>query len=185
MSNEAKVNWKSRILDEMRKLMVIVLYLWVMLFVFQLHKTMVLLNEGIYYGYLQGLVFALVNALILGKFMLIAEALHAGERWEHKPLLYSIVFKAAVFSAILLACHLLEESVVKIWHSKTWAAATPDLSAGVIGEVFTMTLMAFVTLIPFFAARELARVLGKQKIRELFLAGERAIPGASAAMPKA
>ena len=77
MSNLEKHNWKARVAEEFGRFLAIAAYLFVLLAVLQLHRGMILMSYGISYSYSQGMIFALVNALVLGKFMLIGEALHA------------------------------------------------------------------------------------------------------------
>ena len=165
MSNLEKHNWKARIAEEFEKLLVIVAYLWVLLVVLQLHRGLILMSYGISYSYSQGMIFALVNSLVLGKFMLIAETLHAGERWQSKTLLYSTLFRSAVFAVILVACHVLEEGLVAVWRGRSfWGGPEMGLS-----EIFSLGLIGFVVLIPFSAFRELQRVVGKTELKSLFL----------------
>ena len=165
MSNLEKHHWKAKIVEELEKLLAIVAYLWVLLVVLQLHRGLILMSHGISYSYLQGMIFALVNALVLGKFMLIAEALHAGERWQSKTLLYSTLFRSAVFAVILVACHVLEEGLVAVWRGRSFWGS-PEMSLSVI---FSLGLIGFVVLIPFSAFRELQRVIGKMELKSLFL----------------
>jgi hypothetical protein len=165
MSNLEKRNWKARVADEFARFLAIAGYLWVLLAVLQLHRGMILMGYGISYSYLKGLVFALVNALILGKFMLIAEALHAAGRWRIKTLLYSTLFRSAVLAAILVACHLLEEGIVAVWRGRSfWGGPKMNLI-----EFLSLGLIAFVVLIPFSAFRELQCVIGKAELKSLFL----------------
>ena len=165
MSNPEKPNWKARLVEESQKFFAMAAYLWVLFAVLQLHKGIVLMSYGISYSYAQGMVFALVNSLVLGKFMLLAEALHAGERWHSKPLLYSTLFRSAVLGLILAACHVLEELLVAAWHGRpVWG--TPELN---FVEIFALALIASVVLIPFCAFRELERVMGKSELRSLLL----------------
>jgi hypothetical protein len=133
MLNEQKRSRKQRLVEELKKLSVVVIYRWVLFTVFSLHRAMILAEYGIGYNYAEGLGFALVNAWILAKFVLIAEALQAGEQLHSKPLLHSILFKCAVLSVILMLCHTLEELVVKMWHERSFpksqAFPFPSLSA--------------------------------------------------------
>lgn len=160
-----KRSWRVKLVEEFQNLLVIVAYIWVLLAVFQLHKGMVLAANGISYSYSAGMVFALVNAVVLGKFMLFAEALHAGEGWRSKPLLHSTLFAAAVFAMILVVCHVLEEVLVAAWHGDS-VSTIPDAK---LVEILSLGLMAFVALIPFFAFRELQRVIGKNELKSLLL----------------
>lgn len=66
---EAKRTWKQRIVQEVKNLAVVLIYLWVFLTVFELHEAIVLSEHNIEYNLAEGLVFALVNAWILAKFV--------------------------------------------------------------------------------------------------------------------
>ena len=118
-----KRNWKDILLEEMKKLSITTIYLWVLLSVFVLHRSVILAEYNIRYS--EQLGFALINSLILAKFILIAEALRAGKKAENKPLWYSILFKSILFSAILMVCHLLEEALVKMWHGSSFTRSLP------------------------------------------------------------
>ena len=78
MVQEEKPGWKKRIVDELRKLSITVIYIWVLLSVFALFREIILANYRINYSAKFG--FALINALILAKFMWLGEILHAGKR---------------------------------------------------------------------------------------------------------
>jgi hypothetical protein len=51
--------------------------------------------------------------------MLTAEMLHIADSLKHRPVIYPIVFKSAVFSTILISFYLIEEVLVGMWHGKT------------------------------------------------------------------
>ena len=77
--NEQRTRLKERAISEAKKFVVIVGYLWMLFVLLQLHKLMILREQNpvTQFGYPVG--FAFINALLLGKVILIAEALHAGE----------------------------------------------------------------------------------------------------------
>jgi hypothetical protein len=64
---------KHRVLDEVINFLGIALYLWVTFGVFAIHEWVVSAKDHIDYHFYG---FALVNALVLGKVMLVAEDLH-------------------------------------------------------------------------------------------------------------
>jgi len=107
MSPERKRSWKGRILGELRTLSLTVLYLWILLSVFALHREIILAHFEISYPEKFG--FALLNALILAKFMWLGDLLHAGKKAAGRPLAHQIIWNSAIFAAILLACHIVEE----------------------------------------------------------------------------
>ena len=91
------------------------------------------------------------------------------ERGEaRKALLYSMIWNSALFTVILMICHLLEEALVKVWHGHSFAASF----SGAVAEprdIFASMLLMFVVLIPFFFAKGLIEILGKDEIKRLLL----------------
>ena len=167
MIHEEKPGWKKRALDELRKLSITVMYLWVLLSVFGLHREIILASYHINYSGKFG--FAFINAVILAKFMWLGEIiLHAEKKAARKALLYSTLWNAALFAVILLVCHLLEEVLVKVWHDHSFAASFSEAVTDPRDMLATMVLM-FVVLTPFFFAKGLIEILGKDEIKRLLL----------------
>jgi hypothetical protein len=168
MMHEEKPGLKKRALDELRKLSITVIYIWVLLGVFTLHREIVLANYHVNYSAKFG--FAFINAVILAKFMWLGEILHAGKKAAGKALLYSMLWNSALFTVILIVCHLLEEALVKLWHGQSFAASFSETVADA-RDVFATMLLMFVVLIPFFFAKGLIEILGKDEIKRLLLKG--------------
>ena len=165
--NEKKAQLKEKAISEAKKFAVIVGYLWVLFVLFEIHKLTILRGESpaTPLGYRIG--FALINALILGKIILIAEAFHFGERLKDSPLVYAILFKSAVFSALLVCCDILEDVLAGVFHNKTIAQSIPALGGGGLEGILLVGLMVFIVLIPFFSFREVARVVGEDQLLSL------------------
>ena len=167
MMHQEQSNWKKRALDELRKLSITVTYIWVLLSVFALHREIILRSYHINYPAKFG--FAFINAVILAKFMWLGEIiLHAEKKAARKALLYSTIWNAALFAVILMVCHLLEEVLVKVWHDHSFAASFSEAVANPRDMLATMVLM-FVVLTPFFFAKGLIEILGKDEIKRLLL----------------
>jgi hypothetical protein len=165
MVYEEKHGWKQRALDELRNLSITVMYIWVLLSVFTLHREIILANYHIKYSAKFG--FAFINAVILAKFMWLGEILHAGKKAAGKALLYSMLWNSALFAVILMVCHLLEEALVRVWHGQSFAASFSETVAD--PSIFATMLLMFVVLIPFFFAKGLIEILGKDEIKRLLL----------------
>jgi len=166
MIHEEKPGWKKRALDELRKLSITVIYIWVLLGVFTLHREIILANYHINYSAKFG--FAFINAVILAKFMWLGEILHAGKKAAGKALLYSMLWNSVLFTVILMVCHLLEEGLIKVWHGQSFAASFSETVADP-RDVFATMLLMFVVLIPFFFAKGLIEILGRDEIKRLLL----------------
>ena len=166
MVREEKPGWKQRIVHELRKLAISVIYIWVLLSVFALYREIILANYNINYSAKFG--FALINALILAKFMWLGEILHAGKIAAGKALLYSTLWNSALFAVILMVCHLLEETSLKLWHGQTIAESFSETVAHP-RDVFATAVVVLVVLIPFFFAKGLIEILGEDEIKRLLL----------------
>lgn len=167
MADTQKPPVKQRVMDELREFLIIVGYVWLLLVVFELHRYAIMreLNTVYRMDYRVGL--ALVNALILGKVILITEHLTFLDRFKDERLVYSILFKSAVVAVIVLFFDVLEDTIVGLVHGKTLQQSIPQMGGGGLEGKVIVCLMAFVTLIPFFAFTEIRRVIGSDKLRAL------------------
>ena len=154
---------KEKGVIEARRLFWIFAYLWVLLGLFALHKSIILNEPDPFYH--QG--FAVINALVLAKIMFVAEAFHVADDLKHRPLIYLILYRSAVFSLILISFHLLEEVLTGMWHGKAVTESIAALSGGLEG-ILVLGVIMFVVLMPFFALREIGRDIGDDKLFEQF-----------------
>jgi hypothetical protein len=166
---EPKRDLKQRILDEVIKFLGIAFYLWVMFGMFALHESVVAEKNHINYHFYG---FAVVNALILGKVMLIAEDLNFADWFKDRPLVYPILCKAVAFSALFLLFDVVEEVLVGIFKGKTIAESIPSIGGGSPSGVFFVGIILAIALIPFFAFREIGRALGERELHSLLFTGE-------------
>ena len=164
--NQHKPGLKEKAVQQLREFLAMFIYLWVLFGLFALHQSIVLAQEHINY---QAQGFAIINALILAKVMLIGEDLHLGNRFRDKPLLYSILYKTFLFSVFLISFHILEEVLVGVIRGKTIAQSFPAIGGGSLQGILSVGAIVFVALIPFFAFREIERVIGQQELRSLLL----------------
>jgi hypothetical protein len=153
----------KKTLDEGKQLFWIFIYFWVLLGLFSVYRSLVLTERNLIYH--EG--FAVINAFLLAKVVLVAEFFQVANSLKHKPLVYPIVFKSAVFCLILIGFYIVEEMLVGIWHGKTIAASFPEIGGEGWKGILVVGTILFVALIPFFAYRELARVLGKDELHSL------------------
>ena len=156
---------KQRAIEQMKRFLLIALYLWLVFGLLVVFKSMILAEYRIPFAY-HG--FAIINALALGKVMLVAEDLHLGGRFDNAPLIYPTLLKSAVFTSVLACFKLLEEAAVGLYHGKSFAESIADLGGGTVQAILTLTLLLFVVLIPFVALGELRRALGAGKLKQLF-----------------
>jgi len=164
-----KLSLKERAIDELKKFAVIFLYLWVVFIVLLLHEWIVLSQNHIgfkFYG------LAAINALLLGKIMLVAESFRFAERLNAKPLIYPIAYKSAAFTTMLFIAYILEEMIIGWFRGDGFLASMPPMGGGILSALSFWIIFAL-ALVPFFAFKEVGRVLGPDKFRTMLLGRRR------------
>ena len=158
-----KKSLKERAVSELEKYAVISAYLWVLFALFGLHRQL-LQGHGIS-GWQQG--FALVNALVFGKVILIGEALELGKGKASHRLAVVVLRKSLIFAVLLIAFHIVEEAIRAWFEGKPLSDALTGLGGSLAGVMATAAIF-FVVLIPFYAFQETGRVLGGDALWNLF-----------------
>ena len=169
ISDQQKKKVKEKAISEVRGFVAIVFYLWVLLSLLEMHRFAVLreVHQTSVSGYRLGL--AIINALVLGKVILIAEDLHLGEWFSEQRIVNSALFKSALFALLLVSFDVLEEVIVGVIHGKSVVASVPQIGGGGLEGKLIVGIIGFVVLIPFFLFTELQRVLGKNELTSLIL----------------
>jgi hypothetical protein len=154
----------ERAIGEVRRFMVMFLYLWLLFGLFALYQRILLRQEGLNFT-AQG--FALVNALVLAKVMLIAEDLKVAHWLRSRPLIYPILGESLIFTVVFICFHILEHVVIAFFKRESIAASIPAIGGGGLVGLVSVALILFVSLIPFFAFRNFSRELGPGRLNAL------------------
>ena len=113
--------------------------------------------------------FALIEALIIAKVILIGQAFGLGKRFERGPLILSALYKSILFGIFVFLFGLLERVVEALIHQGGWASVEQGISDLGPYELLARVLMLSVALLPFFAFWEIGRALGPGKLSALLL----------------
>jgi hypothetical protein len=161
---------KEVIVHEATRFLWMFLYLWALLGLFVLNEKVTLRQHGIDFAP-HG--FALINALILAKVMLVAEDLNLGARLQPRPLIYPILTEAFILAVLFIVFHVLEEIAVGLIAGKAIAASVPMIGGGGFVGLACVALILFISLIPYFGFRRVSRELGPGKMKEMLLGSPR------------
>jgi hypothetical protein len=150
---------------EVEEWLVMFLYLWVLFSLFVAYDS-ILRAEHHQDFKLHG--FAIINALVLSKVMLVGEGLQLGRRGreDSRPIVV-ILTQSTVFALLLVGFHVFEITITGLIHGKSIAASLPPVASG--PQIVALGLIAFVCLIPFFAIREVNRALGDGRLWRLLV----------------
>ncbi len=156
---------KQKARHELIEYALIVAYLAIVFAAFVWYRRLILASYDIAYT---NYWFPLIEAFILGKVILIGRIFRLGRSLEDKPLIYSSLYKTAVFCLFCAAFTIAEHTVVGLWKGGGLAAGLHEIAEQGGFDVLANTLMLFVSLFPFFAFRELGRVFGRDRLKEIF-----------------
>jgi hypothetical protein len=163
--NTSSKKVKQRVYSAMKEFLVVTIYLWVVLGLFAIYRSVIRAEDHVS---LADKSFALINALVLAKVMVIAKEFHFGEGFDDSPLIYPTLAKSASFSLLLACFKIIEESAIGLYHGKTFQQSMAVLGGGTWQGLVYLTLLLFVMLIPFFGFTELQKLLGEGKLVKLF-----------------
>ena len=164
-ANQSGVGWKHKVYHELVDYWMNVVYLTLFFGVFMWYRRFILAEYEIAYLH-YGI--AVIQALVLAKVIMIGDIVRLGRGLEDKPLIFPTLYKAAVFSVFVGLFKILEHTIRGLLHRERLAGGMHDILSKGRNELLAYALIIFFTFIPFFAFKELGRVLGKGSIRHLF-----------------
>jgi hypothetical protein len=156
----------AKIMEEFRALLPPTLFFFVALHLVAIIRALLLKGTGIAPS---GTVSIAVMALILGKAVLIADWLPAINRYPDKPLVYNIAWKTIIYVLIALLLHYLEH-LADFWRETGGlVAANHKLLAEIVWPHFwAIQILLLILVLIYCTASELVRVIGGDKMRQIF-----------------
>lgn len=166
-----KAGLGARLRHELIEFSIIAAYLYIAFGALIAFKFTILKGEGVIWAP-WGI--AVVKALILGKFILLLQAMKLGEGGS--VALWRIVKKSLLFVLALFVLDVFEEFLVGRLQGKTNQEILGDM-AGLLSGPFVICVLMFLILLPYFTFRELGDGLGHERLRRIFMAHGEAVDG--------
>lgn len=161
---------KEKAIEELKLYWVVALYLALLFGSFMVYRRLILAEFGVTY---LNYGFAIIQALVIGKVILIGDAMRIGKRFDGGPLIFSVIYKALIFSLFVMAFGVLEHVVEGLFHKESAGAIAHGLVAIGMYELGARLLMLIAAFIPFFAFWELGRVIGVSRLANIFFSKQR------------
>jgi hypothetical protein len=162
--NDRQSSLGTKVLHELREMAVIAAYLALCFGAVATYRLFLPEPPASYaaaYG------FALIKALVLAKVILLGQSFAFTRLFEDRALLVSTAYKVAIFSLLAFAFETVEH-LFSVLRGRELSEVIHD--AVQHGKVLmARTLVVIVALVPFFALREVSRVLGEGRLADLFL----------------
>ncbi len=160
-----KSSWRQKIFHELVEYWINVIYLMLVFASFFIYQRLLLASYEITYT---NYGVAVIEALVLGKVIMIGDVARLGRGLEDKPLIYPTIYKTVVFTVFVAAFKGIEYGIKGLWHGEGIMGGLAEFSAKGWEVVLANSIVVVVAFIPFFAVKELGRVLGEKTVRGLF-----------------
>ena len=164
-ADKKKGSLKEKVVHEVVEYWINVTYLTLVFAAFTQYRRFLLAAHDITYT---NYGFAVIEALILAKVIMIGDVVRLGRGLERKPLIYPTLYKTVVFTLFVAVFTLIEHGIKGLWKGEGFTSGVVDFFGKGSNEILANSIVVFVAFIPFFAIKELGRVLGEDKIRALF-----------------
>ncbi len=161
---------RAKIKHELRDMLALSLYLAFFFCGIVTYNMLLLAQYQVQYW---NFAFAIINALVVTKVIMIGEYAKLGKRYEGRALLLSVVWKALIYGLLLFAFHVVEEIIKRLIHGAEVATVSRELH---LEQLAARSILVFLTFIPLFAFREFRRVMGEEEFESLVYGSRGAEP---------
>jgi hypothetical protein len=162
---EDKKTLKEKAAEEFKLMLIITAFLAAVFVSFLTYRRLISREFGVtsfHYG------FALIEALIVAKVILIGKALKIGKKSSGRALISRALWESVFYAVLVGIFAILEHIVEGLLRHKTLAASIDEMLSMGIYEILGRMLVLFVAFIPFFALWQLDTALGERKLFDLF-----------------
>jgi hypothetical protein len=172
MAEGKHADLKAKAKEELRLLLVITVYLGILFWSFLTYRRLISRELGVttfHYG------FAVIEAVVIAKVILIGKAMGLGKRETGRALGIAVLRSSVVYAVLIGLFSVLEHLIDGLIHGKNLAQSLDAVWSVGLDEILARTLVLFVALIPFFAMWKLDEELGERKLSQIFF-GKRPAP---------
>lgn len=161
--DETKPDLKTRAKHELHSYLIITAYVWAVLMMLRLHESMIAAQFHID---LKSHGLLIVQALVLGKVILIGEALNLGERMARALPISVTLVKSVFFAVAIIAFQALEHVVTAWWEGHPIEGGLPLELGGNLTRLATYGALLVLAFMPYFLIKEIEK---KTQTKDLLL----------------
>jgi hypothetical protein len=166
MTNEPqKRSWKQTLKHEFVEYLFNFAFLAFFLVAFAWYRRLVLAGYGIAFTSYWA---PLIEAAILAKVIMIGDILRMARRFRDRPLVVPTIYRTLIFSIFVVLFSFAEHALRARFHGKPMLEGITEITSQGPHELLAWYVLLIVTLLPFFAVKEIERIYGVETIRRLF-----------------
>lgn len=154
----------AKVKQEARTYLWLSAYLYVVFGALILYKAAVLRDQGLSFAP-WGI--AIVKALVLAKFLMVAEMLVARHRAGPRPFPLAVAQRAILLGLVLILMTIIEEWVVGMFHGRALAETLGEIFGPRWREFVASALLVTMTLVPYVGLQRVRESLDEESWRRL------------------
>jgi len=152
--------------DEFTEYLVNFVYMAIIFSAIILYRRLILAQHGIV---VEDYFLGIIKAFVIAKVVMIGAFLGISRKFEHKPLYLPILYKAFLFTLMVMLFDSIEEFIKSLIEHHDVLSSIDEVGNHLSLVWLGSSLLIFIIFIPFFAVKELIRVLGKENVKALLL----------------
>lgn len=156
----------EKLKEEFWELLPPLIFFFVALHLVVFVRALILSGTGITVGTSASVTIA---ALIIAKAVLIADLFPFINRYPHKPLVYNVLWKTTLYMLVAMLIHYIERLIEFSRQAGGVIAGNEKLLTEIVWPHFwDLQIFLVVLILMYCTMRELVRVIGKDRIRDIF-----------------
>jgi|WetSurMetagenome_2_1015567.scaffolds.fasta_scaffold74467_2 hypothetical protein len=164
-NQKSKKSLKQRLFHEFTEYWINVIYMALFFSAVVLYRRLLLAEHGII---LEDYFAGVLKALVIAKVVMIGAFLRISRKYEHKPLIIPTVYKSILFTLWVMLFDIIEIYIRSYIHTPDFAEAFKELNQHINLVWLGAAVVICISFLPFFAMKEVSRVMGRDKFRGLF-----------------
>ena len=166
IGRSGNVKLKDKLFHEFREYLVNFVYMSIIFSAVILYRRLILAHHGII---VEDYFLGVFKAFVIAKVVMLGAFLGISRKFEHKPLFIPILYKAILFTIMVMLFDIIEEFIIAFIQTKDLVLSITELEHHLNYIWLGGSLLIFFIFIPFFAVKELIRLLGKKKVLDILL----------------
>jgi len=163
---EKKKSLKHKVVHEVNEYLINVVFLSLFFGAFAMARRLTLEEYNIY---LNDSFIGIIKALIIAKVIMFGAFFKISRKFENQALIFPILYKTLLFVILVLFFDLIEAYVRELIELKNISAALTEVLKHHFNKLWLGGLIVVsVSFLPFFALKELSRLIGPQVFRRMF-----------------
>ena len=164
-NKKVKKSFKQRFFLEFTEYLYNFAYMAIIFSAIIFYRRLVLAHHGII---LEDYFLGVIKAFVIAKVVMIGAFIGISRKFENKPLIIPVLYKAVLFTIWVMVFDIIEIYIKSLFFNPDLLESFIELKSHLTLVWLGGAMLIFFIFIPFFAMKEVSRVMGGNKLHDLF-----------------